>query len=116
METQELTKVSINAIQHGKQKDIETPLQALADGADVPEKHGLFRIINQKDGDRRLVWNSMSISEINDARDTFNQLVEEGFVPHRVDPQGNRTAEVMDEFDPSAEETIFAPIPMLVGG
>ena len=78
--------------------------------------HMLFRIINQKDGDKRIVWNSKVLQEITHAKDLFNELLAEGLVPHRVDPLGKQTDTVMKKFDPTAEEVIFVPVPALVGG
>jgi len=77
---------------------------------------GMFRIMTPKDGDKRVVWNSNSFSEIKDAKDTFDKLVAEGLVPYKVGLDGKQTSEVMDIFDPHAEEILFLPIALVRGG
>ena len=75
----------------------------------------VYRILS-KDGDMRIVWDRDQLSEINDAKNKFDELVGKGMVPYKVDPSGQKTAELMTVFDPSAEEILFSPIKMLVGG
>jgi hypothetical protein len=109
--------VSIFAHQKGNiELEIPSSLKVLDGGQSKPEKHSVFRIINQKDGDKRVVWNSRVIEEIDDAKVMFDSLVEKGFVPYRVGDAGKKSASAMKEFDPMAEEVIFAPIQAMVGG
>lgn len=88
----------------------------------VRSKHEIiFRIINQRDGDKRLCWDTRNIMEINSIKEMFDQLVAEGFVPYKVDPSGKKTPVVMDVFDPTAgelmmAEIVMAPIRQAVGG
>jgi len=96
--------------------DVPDTLRFLEDGETVPPGHCIMRIVNQKDGDKRVVWDSRDMRQIADAKETFDKLVAEGLVPYRVDPQGRKTPEVMSEFDATAEEIIFSPIHALAGG
>lgn len=75
-----------------------------------------FRVMTPKDGDKRLVWCRRIIDEIKAAKKMFIDLITEGMVPYRVGVDGVASAEVMDEFDPTAEEVIFMPIKAVVGG
>ena len=117
MTTAESMKVSIFAHQKGN-IDISIPekLSVIEGEESKPKGFGMFRIINQKDGDKRVVWNGDILDEISDAKEMFDDLVVQGLVPYRVDSRGKKSPEIMDEFDPSAEEIIFAPIPALKGG
>lgn len=99
-----------------KSLPIPAGLTVLKDGQDKPPGASLFRVINQKDGDKRIAWDRMSLPEIRDAKKLFDGFVAEGLVPYRVDGKGRKTTEVMDEFDPSAEEILFVPIGAMVGG
>lgn len=81
----------------------------------APAGHGMFRILS-KDGDTRVVWNRYSIAEVREAKSMFDDLIAKGMVPYQVDANGQSTPVVMQEFDPSAEEVIFMPIQMIVGG
>jgi len=81
----------------------------------------VFRVINQSDGDKRIVWDSRSIPEINDAKSMFNKLIEQGFVAYRCDPNGKKLPVALVAFDPLAEEIVmeeivFTPQHMVVGG
>jgi len=102
----------------GLQGEIDVPdsLKFLEDGQKRQSAQHMFRIVNQKDGDKRVVWDANSLAEIQDAKEMFDQLVAQGMVPYKVDLKGKKTPEVMREFDPLAEEIIFAPIAALAGG
>jgi hypothetical protein len=92
------------------EKEVELPscMRVLEEGEAVPDQCPLvFRIIDQKDGDKRIVWDSNDFSEIVDAKAMFDKLIEEGMIPYRVDPSGKRTPEVMTQFDPVAEEVVL---------
>ena len=111
--------VEISPVKGGKGKKIEIPesLSILDDPKDVPPAGcGIFRIMTPKDGDKRIVWDNRSFAQIKDAKDTFNKLVAEGLVPYRTGVDGKATSEVMDEFDPYAEEVIFLPVALVAGG
>ena len=82
----------------------------------APEGYGTFRIMTQKDGDKRIVWDSSNFNQIVEAKDLFNKCVAEGLVPYKVGIGGKATSEVMNEFDPHAEEVIFMPVTMVTGG
>ena len=119
MNTVSITTIEIEG-KHLENVELEVPdnLKVLEEGDTLSKYHHIFRVINQKDGDKRLVWDSRSLPEINDARDMFNKLVEKHLRPYKVDPKGKKSPEIMEEFDPAAEEVIFAPDRegLLVGG
>lgn len=75
----------------------------------------LYRILG-KHGDERVVWNCRVLAEIGAAKKMFTDLLSKGMLPYKVGTDGKRTSEVMDEFDPSAEEVIFLPVKAIAGG
>ncbi len=80
------------------------------------EDFGCFRIMSQKDGDKRVVWCRRVIAEIKSAKKMFMDLLSKGMVPYKVGVDGKASAEVMSEFDPTAEEVIFMPVRAIAGG
>ena len=102
--------------------EVPTELLIADDGYERKEGDFFFRILNQKDGDKRIVWSKRSIPEIQAAKKMFNDLIAKGMIPYRVDiSTGKKTAEVMRQFDPGAEEVVmsdvvFVPQPMIAGG
>ncbi len=114
MTTDVLEKRSIETFTH-KKVDIPDNLRILQDGESIGEGECVFRILG-KEGDRRIVWNSSSIPEINDACSLFKNLIKEGMVPYRVGVGGRTSADVMTEFDPHAGEVIFMPMKAIRGG
>lgn len=100
-----------------EQLEISSELQILEDGQNAPSsKHGMFRILHPDKGDERVVWDSGSLSEINAAKQLFGDLIKKGLTPYRVGINGKASSEVMDEFDPHAEEVIFLPTNLVAGG
>lgn len=97
---------------------IEVPdgVQILEDGAEKPANHHMFRILHPLKGDERLCWDSTNFADIKGAKKMFVDLVEKGLTPYRVGTNGKATSEVMDEFDPTAEEVIFLAHQMVAGG
>jgi hypothetical protein len=84
---------------------------------ELPSEHGMMRVMSWQHGDARVVWNKMSIQEIESARKMFIDLCSKGHIPHWVDTRGKMTPEIMAEFDPAATEVIFQPpIQMIAGG
>jgi trans-aconitate methyltransferase len=96
--------------------DIPDSLRVLGPREAVPSGHCLVRVLTPEDGDQRIVWNGTSLVEINDAKKLFDDLVGQGLVPYKVGLGGRASAEVMQEFDPAAEEVIFCPVNRVVGG
>lgn len=94
---------------------IKVDLPTLGVDEDVPAGCGIMRIINAK-GDDRIAWNKMNLTEINRAKDAFDELVVKGLVPYRVGINGKAASETMSEFDPAAEEVIFLPVALAIGG
>lgn len=82
----------------------------------APPGCGMLRILTKEDGDKRVVWNRAILQEIVAAKKMFVDLVKKGLVPYRVGTDGAATSEVMDEFDPEAEEVIFLPVALVRGG
>jgi len=97
------------------QYEVPENLTVLDDNETIPPESCVFRVMSEK-GDTRIVWNKKNIPEINDAKKTFQDLIAQGMVPHRVGINGKATSEEMSEFDPTAEEVIFLPVPVLAGG
>ena len=102
---------------------IEVPEElAFLENGDSVQSHvdtsqfGLFRIMSEKDGDKRVIWNRNSIAEISAAKKMFMDLLSKGMIPYKVGLRGEATSSVMDEFDPTAEEVIFLPVKAIAGG
>jgi len=97
---------------------IEIPdgIQILEDGDLKPKSHHIFRILHPLKGDERLTWDSTNFADIKGAKKLFVDLVEKGLTPYRVGVNGKATSEVMDEFDPTAEEVIFLSLQLVAGG
>lgn len=112
-----MTTLQVNNI-GTMETEIELPdeLSVLEDGATPKVGYGCFRIMTKEDGDKRVVWRKESIPEINAAKDMFVKLVEQGMQPYRVGEDGQASAEIMREFDPSAEEVIFLPLQAVRAG
>jgi len=114
-----MSTVEVTTVQGSRLTDqIEVPseLKELTDLAQLPPNHRMFRILTRTDGDKRFTWDSMVLDEIRAAKKFFDDMVGKGMVPFRVDAKGKKTTEAMREFDPTAEEVIFAPIAAMVGG
>lgn len=116
--TVEISTLRVGPNPGSQSVEIEIPenLDVLPDEGEISEHHSCFRILTQKDGDKRVVWDRRRLPEIRDAEKMFNNLVKEGLVPYRVGVDGKETSEVMDVFDPAAEEVIFLPTAMVAGG
>lgn len=82
----------------------------------LPKNGRCFRIMTPKDGDKRITWNSDFLNEIEDAKEMFDECVAKGLVPYKVGLNGKASSEVMDVFDPDAQEVIFLPVEAIVGG
>jgi len=82
----------------------------------APPDFGCFRIMSQKDGDKRVVWCRRILSEIAAAKKMFLDLLSKGMIPYKVGVGGKASSVVMKEFDPTAEEVIFMPVRAIAGG
>ena len=96
--------------------DVPKTLRVLADNEKPAKGWGCFRVMTAQDGDKRVVWDARDLDQIEEAKEMFDQLVQEGLVPYKVGIDGKATADVMDEFDPDAEEVIFLPVAAAVAG
>jgi len=112
-------EIEVALIKNSNLKDTITKperLRFLKDGEKTSRWERCFRILTPKDGDKRVVWDSRDMDQIEDAKAMFDECVAKGLVPYRVGTDGRASAEVMDEFDPEAEEVIFMPINQVAGG
>lgn len=75
----------------------------------VPNGCGIFSILTEDDGDKRVVWNTMNIPEINDAKKMFDSLVKQGMTAFLVGKNGQQSSKEMKKFDPHVGEIVFAP-------
>jgi hypothetical protein len=91
-------------------------LKVLGDKEPITKHEGVFRIMTPQDGDKRIVWDKRDLAQINEAKEMFDECVAKGLVPYWVGKNGRATSEVMDEFDPEAQEVIFLPIAQVCGG
>jgi hypothetical protein len=96
--------------------DIPDKLKLLADGAHPYQGQGCFRFMTPKDGDKRIVWDAHDLEQIAEAKRMFDEAIQQGLVPYKVGVDGRATSEVMEEFDPEAEEVIFLPVALVCGG
>lgn len=97
--------------------DIPKELTVLGDTEpDRSGNVGVFRIMTPQDGDKRVIWDHLSLKSIRDAKKLFGKLLKQGFVPYLVGTNGKASSEVMDKFDPYAEEVIFLPVQAVAGG
>ena len=79
-------------------------------------KGGKFRILN-REGDRRVQWFNNNLRSINEAKALFNELIGQGMVAYRIDPNtGAAGNSIMKTFDPGAEEVVFMSPRAMVGG
>lgn len=78
--------------------------------------YGTFRLLHPKFGDQRVVWNSHLLADIQAAKKLFMDLIQKGLKPYRVGADGKSNGEIMSEFDPTAEEIVFVPIPVMRAG
>jgi hypothetical protein len=78
--------------------------------------HHQYRILNPKTGDDRLTWDTRDFQAMQDARKTYLDLIQKGYKPFKVDPQGKKTNQPMITFDPTASQVIFVPMSPVMGG
>ena len=96
--------------------DVPDDLTVLTGDEKPNADQGCFRLLTEKAGDERVVWNRLNLAEVSAATEMFKDLVKKGLVPYKVGINGKATSEVMKEFDPMAEEVIFMPVRALAGG
>ena len=71
-----------------------------------------FQIIMDTSGDTRHQFDPADASAVTEAEKRFGELIQAGFVAAKRTRNG--TSELVRQFDPTVEETLF--IPRLVGG
>lgn len=119
MTTATLREIEVPLIKNSNVKEsiaVPDKLRILKDKEKAGKWERCFRFLTPKDGDKRVVWDSRDMDQIEEAKAMFDECVAKGLVPYRVGTDGKATAEVMDEFDPEAEEVIFMPIAQVAGG
>src|SRR5271156_2628010 len=79
--------------------DIPSSLKILKDKEEINKNEHVFRILTVEEGDKRVVWDSRDLDQIEDAKSMFDECISKGLVPYRVGLNGKATSEVMDEFD-----------------
>src|SRR6516162_10002851 len=82
---------------------VPASLRVLKDTEKANKWERTFRFLTPKDGDKRIVWDSRDMDQIEEAKAMFDECIAKGLVPYRVGTDGKASAEVMDEFDPDAE-------------
>lgn len=118
----QLVDVSVLAGPDGRPSNVTEPLAippelTVLPGSTQPKPGQFaFRILSPVYGDQRIVWDSCSLAEINAAKELFTDLIKKGLTPYKVGRDGKKSSEVMREFDATAEEVIFVPIKLVVGG
>lgn len=119
MTTATLREIEVPLVKNSNVKEnitVPKSLKILKDNEKASKWHHCFRFLTPKDGDKRVVWDSRDMDQIEDAKVMFDECVAKGLVPYRVGTDGKATSEVMDEFDPESEEIIFLPIAQVGGG
>lgn len=71
-----------------------------------------IQIVMDHTGDSRHYFNPADDASLAEAKKRFQELAEAGYVAAKR--TGNGTSELLRQFDPTAQETLF--IPRLVGG
>lgn len=68
----------------------------------------VMRIMDPKEGDLKIVWDSDNTDEVAQAKKTFDELRKKGMAAFRVNKKGEKT-KTLSEFDPDAEAMVLAP-------
>ena len=80
----------------------ETALEA------APPGHVIFEVMSHK-GDTKYLWNKENPDEVSEAKEAFKRFKGRGYMAYKVSDKGDKTGEVLHEFDPTAERIIFSP-------
>lgn len=87
-----------------------TTLSAAIDEVQATPEKRVMRILDQKEGDIKIIWDPEVPTEVDHARETFRKMTKEkGMAAYRVDKKGER-AKLLKDFDPDAEAMILAPL------
>jgi len=65
-------------------------------------------------GDTRLMWDPRDKDEVKVAKEAFDRAKKKGMLAYAVDKKGEKTGEVIHEFDPTRSKIIMTK--QLVGG
>ena len=69
------------------------------------EKHMLS--VPDSGGDARIMWDPRDSDEVKVARNAFDAAKKKGMLAYAVDEKGDKTGEVIREFDPSRSKIIM---------
>ena len=72
-----------------------------------------MRIMNEKAGDLKVIWDKDNQTEVDAAEEQFDSLLKKGYIAYTVDKKGEKAKQIR-KFDADAEKIILAP--MLQGG
>lgn len=101
-------------------EDVPVPkLKRLRLKEERPKGHRVMYVPTEEAGDERFSWDAGDFAQISEAKRFFGEMIAKGMVAYYIDPKGHRSGRIMAEFDPHAEEMIFAPIHVpqaVVGG
>jgi hypothetical protein len=61
------------------------------------------------EGDVKTIWNPSKPVEVEAAREQFDGLKKKGYLAYRVDVLGDKTGEVLRDFDSNAKALIMVP-------
>ena len=116
-----MATIGISVIAYSKVQatvDVPDSLKITTD-LDTPneEGHGCFRVLSVDAGDERVIWDRNDPDQIRDAKGLFASLLNQGQVPYAIgyDGKPNMNKQLTD-FDPNAEEIVFIPTRLVVGG
>jgi hypothetical protein len=71
---------------------------------------GEMRIMDQKEGDIKTIWDKVNKEEVKVAKDQFDALIKKGYIAYKVKKDGEKGGK-LDEFDADLEMIILAPAP-----
>jgi hypothetical protein len=77
------------------------------------KKMGELRMMDVKEGDLKVVWDSEKKDEVAAAEEQFDSLIAKHYIAYSVDKKGEKGKQIK-KFDPDAEKIILAP--MVQGG
>lgn len=75
---------------------------------EIPEGKSVIEIMDPT-GDTKLIWDSSNPDEVENAKRTFDDLKEKGFIAYSVQGRKGEKGEVLQAFDETAERIIMAP-------
>lgn len=74
---------------------------------------GQLRIMDQEEGDLKVIWDSEKQEEVDAAKEQFDKLIKKGYLAYKVGEKGKPSTQIK-KFDPDLEKIIMSP--QVVGG